>query len=327
MPKLQKIGQKKVSANFNNSLKLDSNMYKAKSKITAEKTIFAAFNILKDSGGELRGKYVIDKIRKTVEFNEHEKHKYEITGHIRWESVLNFYTVDCIKAGYLRKLKGVWMLTSEGEEAIKLGPSKLLSTASKIYREWDANRKKEDNSNVEDSDKDKTYIEKGQAHSLKIDQLEEIAISGVREFILQKNAYEFQDLVAALLNALGYHISKVSYQFPDSGIDLIAYNDPLGTTEPRIIVQIKHQQKESISIDEIQKLAGTLKRSTDVGIFITSGYFSKLAEKEARLNKEHIELIGFDRFVALWTEHYEKLKDEQKSMMPLKSIAFLGKNE
>ena len=79
MPKLQKIGQQKVSASFNNSLKLDSNMYKAKSKITAEKTIFAAFNILKDSGGELRGKYVIDKIRKTVEFNEHEKHKYEIT--------------------------------------------------------------------------------------------------------------------------------------------------------------------------------------------------------------------------------------------------------
>ncbi|MFT5250742.1 MAG: restriction system protein, partial [bacterium] len=264
-------------------------MSKSKSKITAEKTIFAAFKILRDNGGELRGKYVIDKIRETVEFNEHEKHKYEITGHIRWESVLNFYTVDCIKAGYLRKLKGVWMLTSEGEEAINLGPSKLLSTASKIYREWDAKRKKEDNSNVEDSDKDKTYIDKGQALTCRNHELEEISISGIREFIMQKNAYEFQDLVAALLNALGYHISNVSYQFPDSGIDLIAYNDPLGTTQPRIIVQINHKQVESISIDEIQKLAGTLKRTTDVGIFITSGYFTKSAEQEARLNKEHIE--------------------------------------
>jgi hypothetical protein len=45
-------------------------------------------------------------------------------------------------------------------------------------------------------------------------------------------------------------------------------------------------------------------------------------QKEARLNKEHIELIGFDGLVALWTEHYYKLKDEQKSLMPLKSIAF-----
>jgi hypothetical protein len=50
-------------------------------------------------------------------------------------------------------------------------------------------------------------------------------------------------------------------------------------------------------------------------------------QKEAKLNKEHIELIGFDGFVALWTEHYYKLKDEQKSMMPLKSIAFLTGNE
>jgi|TARA_B110000211_G_scaffold182817_1_gene207065 restriction system protein len=52
-------------------------MTKSKSKITAEKTIFAAFKILRDNGGELRGKYVIDKIRETVEFNEHEKLKDE----------------------------------------------------------------------------------------------------------------------------------------------------------------------------------------------------------------------------------------------------------
>ena len=38
---------------------------------------FAAFKILRDNGGELRGKYVIDKIRETVEFNEHEKLKDE----------------------------------------------------------------------------------------------------------------------------------------------------------------------------------------------------------------------------------------------------------
>ena len=50
-------------------------------------------------------------------------------------------------------------------------------------------------------------------------------------------------------------------------------------------------------------------------------------QKEAKLNKEHIELIGFDGFVALWAEHYEKLKDEQKSMMPIQQISFLGGNE
>ena len=44
---------------------------KSKSKIIAEKTIFAAFKILQENGGELRGKDVVEKIRETVEFNDY----------------------------------------------------------------------------------------------------------------------------------------------------------------------------------------------------------------------------------------------------------------
>lgn len=299
---------------------------KSKSKIIAEKTIFAAFKILLDNGGELRGKDVVEKIRESVEFNDYEKHRYEKTGYIRWESILHFYTIDCMKAGFLRKAKGVWILTNEGEEAIKLGAEKLLSTATKIYREWDAKRKKEGNS-PDDDEIEEIETDKGQAQKARIDQLEENAISGIREFILRKNPYEFQDLVAALLNSMGYHISEVAKRGPDGGIDIIAYNDPLGTTQPRIIVQVKHKPTTNISSDEIQKLAGTLKRTSDVGIFVTSGDFSKPAEKEARNSREHIELIGFDRLVTLWTEYYYKLNDEQKNMMPLHPIYFLGSNE
>lgn len=300
---------------------------KSKSKIIAEKTIYAAFKILKESGGELRGKDVVDKIRESVDFNDYEKHRYEKTGYIRWESILHFYTIDCMKAGFLRKNKGLWILTNEGEEVIKLGSEKLLSTATKIYREWDAKRKKEDNSKDEEDDLPEIQTEKGQAQQAIIDQLEENAITGIRNFILRKNPYEFQDLVAALLNSMGYHISEVAKRGPDGGIDIIAYNDPLGTTQPRIIVQVKHRPSSSISSDEIQKLAGTLKRTSDVGIFVTSGDFSKPAEKEARNSREHIELIGFDRLVSLWTEYYSKLDDEQKNMLPLQPIYFLGSND
>lgn len=300
---------------------------KSKSKIIAEKTIFAAFNILKDSGGELRGKDVVDRIRESVDFNEYEKHRYEKTGYIRWESILHFYTIDCMKAGFLRKNKGLWILTNEGEEAIKLGPEKLLSTATKIYREWDAKRKKEESSKDEEDDLPEIQTDKGQAQQAILDQLEENANTGIRNFILRKNPYEFQDLVAALLNSMGYYISDVAKRGPDGGIDIIAYNDPLGTTQPRIIVQVKHRPDSTISSDEIQKLAGTLKRTSDVGIFVTSGDFSKPAEKEARNSREHIELIGFDRFVFLWTEYYTKLDDEQKNMLPLQPIYFLGSNE
>lgn len=301
-------------------------MAKSKSKKIAEKTIFATFQILKDAGGELRGKEVVDKIRETVEFDDYEKHRYEKTGYIRWESILHFYTIDCMKAGFLRKSKGMWILTEEGEEAMKLGQENLLSTATKIYREWDAKRKKE-KENEEDDDIEEIKSDKGQAQKALLNQYEENANTGLRNYIIDKNPYEFQDLVAALLEGMEYHISDIAKRGPDGGIDIIAYTDPLGTKQPRIIVQVKHRPYDSVSSDEIQKLAGTLKRTTDVGIFVTSGQFSKPAMKEARESREHIELIDFDRLIELWVEYYSKLTDEQKNMLPLHPVYFLGSNE
>jgi len=299
-------------------------MAKSKSIIIAEKTIFATFNILKNAGGEMRGKDVVNTIRDTVEFNNYEKHRYEKTGYIRWESILHFYTIDSMKAGFLRKNKGVWVLTKEGEEAIKLGPEKLLSTATKIYREWDSKRKKEKTSEEE---LEEITIDKGQAQKALLNQYEDDANNGIRNFVIGKNPYEFQDLIAHLLESMGYHISNIAERGPDGGIDIIAYTDPLGTKQPRIIVQVKHRPNDSVSSDEIQKLSGTLKRNSDVGIFATSGHFSKPAIKEARNSREHIELIDFDRFVSLWVEYYEKMSDEQKNMLPLQPIYFLGSNE
>lgn len=303
-------------------------MSKSRSKQIAEKTIFAAFKILQDAGGELRGKEVIDKIRETVKFDEYEKHVYEKTGYVRWESVLHFYTIDCMKAGFLRKNKGLWILTDEGEEAINLGPETLLNSANRIYREWDARRKIEDSeSDIDDVTIEEASIEAGQAQKALLDQYEENANSGIREFINNKNPYEFQDLVAALLDAMDYHISHIAERGPDGGIDIVAYTDPLGTKQPRIIVQVKHRPSDSVSSDAIQKLSGTLKRNTDVGIFVTSGQFSKPAIKEAIHSREHIELIDFDRLIELWIEYYPKMTDEQKNLLPLQPIHFLGSNE
>jgi len=99
------------------------------SRRSAAKTLFETFKILKEAGGQLSGKQVIEKLRETVELTDWEKQVYEKTGYIRWESILLFFTIDAIKAGFLRKNKGIWYLTVEGYQAIKLGPVKLLETA------------------------------------------------------------------------------------------------------------------------------------------------------------------------------------------------------
>jgi len=62
----------------------------------AARLIFAALKILKESGGEMRGKQVLEEVEKRVPMGEWEKHRYEKTGYIRWRSVLHFYTIDLI---------------------------------------------------------------------------------------------------------------------------------------------------------------------------------------------------------------------------------------
>ncbi|HEX7457906.1 MAG TPA: restriction endonuclease, partial [Ginsengibacter sp.] len=59
------------------------------------------------------------------------------------------------------------------------------------------------------------------------------AYEGLRQYVLNKNPYEFQDMVAALLSAMGYYISLIAKKGRDGGIDIIMYTDPLGTKTPR----------------------------------------------------------------------------------------------
>ena len=40
-----------------------------------------------------------------------------------------------------------------------------------------------------------------------------------------------------------------------------------------------------------------------------------------------IRLIDGDEFIEMWQEYYDKMSDEDKNMLPLKRIAFLGNNE
>jgi restriction system protein len=297
----------------------------SKSKQVAAKTIFEAFKILKENGGQMHGKEVVDKIRERVSFNEWEKNIYEKSGYIRWESILHFYTIDFIKAGYMRKKKGVWFLTDDGEKAMALGPVKMLDNASKLYRQWaEINKVK---TPINTSEEEEEIVEnQPQFQKANLDQLEEQAIAGIKEHIFRKNAYEFQDLVAALLRAMKYHTPFISPKGRDGGLDIIAFSDPLGAAAPRIKVQVKHKPQSSIPPSDIRSLMGLLKAG-DIGLFVTSGSFSSEAERTARESQIHVRLIDIDNFIELWEEFYHNLNDEEKNILPLYPINFLGSNE
>jgi restriction system protein len=223
----------------------------------------------------------------------------------------------------LIKKKGIWYLTDEGAATLKLGPEGLFAACEKGYRKWKAARL--DTNIPEDNDEFVEQPPPGDdvAIAAKFDEIEADALAAIEDFINRKNPYEFQEMCAALLRAMGYFTPFVAPKGPDGGIDVIAYRDPLGASSPRIKVQIKHKEASS-PVDDVRKLVGILGTQENIGIFVSSGGFTSEAKREAMRSHVHVELIDLPRFIGLWQEFYGKMTDEDKQLMPLQPIYFLS---
>ena len=75
----------------------------------------------------------------------------------------------------------------------------------------------------------------------------------LKELSKQMKGYPFEEVVANLLQAMGYR-TKLSKQGGDHGIDIIAYKDEL---PPRIVVQVK-SVNSAIQEERIQSLKGLM---------------------------------------------------------------------
>ena len=296
---------------------------RSKSYQTAAKTMYAAMTILSKNGGSMPIRDLMIEIEKKIELSDWEKEVLANTGNIRWQSIMHFTSVDYVKAGYLIKKKGHWIITPEGEEAIKLGAEKMQDKAQEQYRKWNASRDNKRETPTATSEETPDPLKET---IIELENLEEQANNGIREYLRNKNPYEFQDLVAALLKAMGYYIQSVAPKGKDGGVDVVAYVDPLGAQTPRIKVQVKHRPDAVIGAPDVRSLLGVL-RAGDIALFVTSGTYSPDAKNTAANSREFIRLIDGDEFIEMWQNYYDKMSDDDKNMLPLKRIAFLGNNE
>ncbi len=139
-------------------------------------------------------------------------------------------------------------------------------------------------------------------------------------------ANDFQDLVADLLKAMGYHVSWVALRGKDVGVDIIAHTDPLGANPPRIKIQAKRTE-EAAKVEAVRAFMSRL-GDDDVGIFVCRGGFTKDAADEAReQEKRKVTLIDEGRLFDLWVERYDKLTQEARDWMPTRPIYFLPPGE
>lgn len=154
----------------------------------------------------------------------------------------------------------------------------------------------------------------------------EEARAEIDQHISDMGPYDFQKLVAELLLAMGYHIRSVAPPGPDGGIDIVAYTDPLGTITPRIMVQVKHRDQK-VSVREVRELEGLLRREGDIGLIVSSGGFTGEVTREIRSSVKHIETMDLDRLIMLWQQHYGKVRESAKSLLPLIQVHFLAPPE
>ena len=293
----------------------------SRTKACATKTLYAVMKEMSRRGGSMPAKELYPFVNENVELTDWEKEPAGKMKYIRWTNSFQFYSIDYQKAGFIVKKNGNWYLTPEGEAILKKTPEEVMNIANDAYHEWRRLNPKEEKPEEEPDDE---TAEKDNAMNL--DLLESDAREGIRQFIVSKSPYEFQDMVAALLRAMKYYTPFIAPKGKDGGIDIIAYLDPLGAQTPRIKVQVKHKPETAIGASDIRALSGVLKAG-DIALFVTSGTYSADARNAASGSDKFLRLIDGDEFIEMWQEYYDKMTDDDKNMLPLKRISFLGNNE
>lgn len=280
--------------------------------------LHASLQVLSQHGGKLPSREVVDKSGIIAKPTGDECRIYEATGNTRWKSILHLQSIGLVKGGYIQKRKGVWYLTEEGEEALKLTPKQLWKEMKVRYKDWKSAQPAElgkTDPDISDDDGDEV-----DTTALLTEKIEELANEGIEKAMRKLDPYQFQDLVGALLRGMGYHTPFISPKGKDGGVDVIAYKDPLGTEAPAILCQVKHRPDASAGIADVQRLMGALHPGKSVGLFVTSGTYSNDAISAARTSHAHIELIDRTRFIELWIEHYDDMEEEDRALLRLKLI-------
>jgi restriction system protein len=284
------------------------------------------FKILASAPEGLQASVALAALADRVTLTPYESDSYASGGR-RFDKIVRFATVDCVKAGWLVKEKGIWSITDEGRKAHTelIDPEAFYKRACKLYSEWRAAQPDVDHA-VESTMADPnplTADNSAKAVSITFEEAEEHAWAEISTYLRSMNPYDFQDLVADLLRAMGYHVSWVSPPGKDGGLDVLAWPDALGTRLPRIKVQVKRQQ-QAVSVDGLRSFMALL-GDDDVGLFVCTGGFTKDAETEARTQeKRRVTLISLDKLFDLWVEHYGKLSDQARRRLPLRPIQFLS---
>jgi len=150
-----------------------------------------------------------------------------------------------------------------------------------------------------------------------VDEVENQADELISDILANMDPFVFEELVAAVLRAMGYHAKKTRDSH-DRGIDVVAHPDSLGFESPYIKAQVKRQQSK-VGSPEMQQFSGALGNG-ERGLFVSTGGYTSGAKDAARNAEQRVTLIDRDEFIDLLIQHYDGLESEYQATVPLKQV-------
>ena len=91
------------------------------------------------------------------------------------------------------------------------------------------------------------------------------------------------------------------------------------STEPHILVQVKHRPGTQMGGHEVSSFKGRL-REGHKGLYVSTGGFSKEARIDAQQSNIPLTLIDLDDLVDLIIQHYDDFDAPTRLLIPLTKI-------
>lgn len=274
---------------------------------------FAALSALSQTPrGQLRRGELMAAVERLVSLDDWAKEIYETSGNIRWRSIFGFSSVGLVKAGYVKKDKGVWMVTDDGRAAVKepFDARAYLQEIDRRYGVWKASNQQsfdDEPDAVVPSEVGEVLIPPEEQLASILNQTRKSLIAELIATIKQCDPYFFERLVVQLLLKMGYGGSRQEAgeaigKSGDGGIDGVISEDRLGLDA--IYLQAKRWEG-SVGEGPIRDFKGALDaKGAQKGVFITTSSFTPAAIAAAKNSRSYkIVLIDGQRLADLMIEH------------------------
>jgi restriction system protein len=240
---------------------------------------------LRRIGGAGTPKEVIPAVIDFFDFSETELQETTKSGALKVENEVRWAVAYLKEFGFLKSdTPGVWNLTEEGwkvQMSIELGRA--------LRKDWQKNKKKNKSSAeiIEELD-DPEDLPDERKSVLQV--LQELPPEGFERFCQQ------------LLRHVGFQAVVVTGKSGDGGIDGNGVFQMNQLISIKVLFQCKRYQG-AVSPSDVRDFRGAMQGRTEMGIFLTTGSFSKQAKEEAaRDGVPTIQLVDGSRLKELIEE-------------------------